>query len=192
MVLDNGHLFDQVLKRSGLLPRTVHKEPGTTLRRKCCWNLQRVGILFSVKRLHCPGVLSKAKDGENCLYTSLQIKTQLLQFFALFFLSISSVSTEQWHRTGELMILMGQSIVLGEVKAATPLRNENPMYIQQGESLSPENRVSKFCKEAGFMRVFEVGQYFVTKDTGSLKQFRSVACREYTLPRDDSASQAKG
>ena len=42
------------------------------------------------------------------------------------------------------------------------------------------------------MRVVEVGQYFVTKDTGSLTQFRSVACREYTLPRDDPASQAKG
>ena len=95
---------------------------------------------------------------------------------------------------------MGQSFVLGEVKAETPLHNENPMndqiiwqqYIQQVESLSPENKVSKFCKEAGFMRVVEVGQYFVTKNTGSLKQFRSVACREYTLPRDDSASQPKG
>ena len=42
------------------------------------------------------------------------------------------------------------------------------------------------------MRVVEVGQYFVTKDTGNLKQFRSVACREYTLPRDDPTSQAKG
>ena len=42
------------------------------------------------------------------------------------------------------------------------------------------------------MRVVEVGQYFVTKDTGSLRQFRSVACREYTLPRDDPTSQAKG
>ena len=42
------------------------------------------------------------------------------------------------------------------------------------------------------MRVVEVGQYFVTKNTGSLKQFRSVACREYTLLRDDPASQAKG
>ena len=59
-------------------------------------------------------------------------------------------------------------------------------------SLSPENKVSKFCKEAGYMRVMEAGQYFVTKDTGSLRQFRSVACREYTLPRDDPASQAKG
>ena len=103
-------------------------------------------------------------------------------------------------RTVEPVILMGQSIVLGEVKAETPLHNENPMndqiiwqqYIQQVESLSPENRVSKFCKEAGFMRVAEVGQYFVTKDTGDFRQFRSVACREYTLPRDDPASQPEG
>ena len=59
-------------------------------------------------------------------------------------------------RTGDTVILMGQSIVLGEVKAETPLHNENPMndqiiwqqYIQQVESLSPENKVSKFCKEA--------------------------------------------
>ena len=42
------------------------------------------------------------------------------------------------------------------------------------------------------MRVVEVGQYFVTKDTGDFRQFRSVACREYTLPRDDQASQPKG
>ena len=103
-------------------------------------------------------------------------------------------------RTGEPVILMGQSTVLGEVKAEAPLHNENPMndqiiwqqYIQQVESLSPENKVSKFCKEAGFMRVVEVGQYFVTKDTGDFRQFRSVACREYTLPRYDSASQPKG
>ena len=102
-------------------------------------------------------------------------------------------------RTGEPVILMGQSVVLGEVKAEAPLQNENPMndqiiwqqYMQQVESLSLENKVSKFCKEAGFMRVVEVGQHFVTKDTGSLRQFRSVACREYTLPRDDPASQAK-
>ena len=100
---------------------------------------------------------------------------------------------------GELVILMGQSVVLGEVKAEAPLHDENPMndqiwqqYIQQVESLSPENRVSKFCKEAGFMRAVEVGQYFVTKDTGDFRQFRSVACREYTLPRDDPASQPKG
>ena len=100
-------------------------------------------------------------------------------------------------RTGQPLILGGQSIVLVEVKAEVPVHDEDPRndqiiwhrYIQQIESLSPENRLSKFCKETGFMRVVEVGQYFVTKDTGSLRQFRSVACRENTLPRDDQASQ---
>ena len=103
-------------------------------------------------------------------------------------------------RTGQPVILVGQSIVLGEVKAETPVHDEDPrndqmiwqQYIQQIESLSPENRLSNFCKEAGFMRVVEVGQYFVTKDTGDFRQFQSVACREYTLPRDDRASQPKG
>ena len=36
----------------------------------------------------------------------------------------------------------------------------------------------------------EGGQYFVTRDAGEFKQ--TVACREYTLPRDDKASQPKG
>ena len=54
LVLDDGHSLDQVLRKSGILPRTVPKELGTTLRTKCCWNLQKVGILFSVQRLHCP------------------------------------------------------------------------------------------------------------------------------------------
>ena len=65
-------------------------------------------------------------------------------------------------------------------------------YIEPIESLSPESKVSRFCKEAGFMSVVEVGQYFVTKDTGNLGQFRLVACFEYTLPRDDLSSQPKG
>ena len=34
------------------------------------------------------------------------------------------------------------------------------------ESLSPESKVSRFCMEEGFMRIVEVGQYFMTKDTG--------------------------
>ena len=96
-------------------------------------------------------------------------------------------------RTGELVILVGQSIVLGESEAEVLLQNENSLnhqilwqqYIERIESLSPESNVSKFCKEAGFMRVVEVGQYFETKDTGDFRQFQSVACREYTLPHEN-------
>ena len=46
--------------------------------------------------------------------------------------------------------------------------------------------------DAGFIHVVEVGQYFMTKDTGGFRQFRAVACREYTLPRDDGSSQPRG
>ena len=103
-------------------------------------------------------------------------------------------------RSGEPEILMGQSIVLGEVKAETPLHNENSLnhqilwqqYIERLESLSPESKVSRFCMDAGFVHVVEVGQYFMTKDTGDFRQFRAVACREYTLPRDDELSQPIG
>ena len=95
---------------------------------------------------------------------------------------------------------MGQTIVLGEIKAEISLQNENSLnhqilrqqYMERIESLSPESKVSRFCMEAGFMRVVEVGQYFITKDTGDFRQFRSVACREYNFPRDDPASQPEG
>ena len=88
-------------------------------------------------------------------------------------------------RSGEPDVLMGQSIVLGEIKAEVPLQNENPshhqilwqQYEERIKSLSPESKVSRFCMEARFIRVVEVGQYFMTKDTG--EQFYSVACREY-------------
>ena len=103
-------------------------------------------------------------------------------------------------RLGEPDVLMGQSIVLSEIKTEVPLQNEDPshhqilwqQYEERINSLSQESKVSKFCMEAGFVHVVEVRQYFMTKDTGDFGQFRSVACREYTLPRDDESSQPRG
>ena len=65
-------------------------------------------------------------------------------------------------------------------------------YEERIRLLSQENKVSKFCMDAGFIHVVEVGQYFMTKDTGDFRQFHTVACREYTLPRDDGSSQPRG
>ena len=54
------------------------------------------------------------------------------------------------------------------------------------ERLSQQHRVIKTCIDAGFLTTVEVGQYFMTKDTDEFLQFaESVACREYTLPRDE-------
>ena len=55
--------------------------------------------------------------------------------------------------SGETEILMGQSIVLGEIKAEVPSQNENSMnhqilwqqYIERIQSLSPESKVSRLC-----------------------------------------------
>ena len=46
--------------------------------------------------------------------------------------------------------------------------------------------------DAGFLNVVEIGQYFMTKDTAEFSQFHAGACREYTLPREEEASQPKG
>ena len=100
-------------------------------------------------------------------------------------------------RSGELDVLMGQSIVLSEIKAEVPLENDilshqNLLlhrYEERIKMLSQENKVSKFCMDAGFIHVVEVGQNFMTKDTG--EQFFARACREYTLPRNDESSQPK-
>ena len=47
--------------------------------------------------------------------------------------------------------------------------------------------------DAGFLNVVEIGQYFMTKDTAEFSQLTdAVACREYTLPRDEETSEPKG
>ena len=70
-------------------------------------------------------------------------------------------------------MVMGQSIGLSETKAEVPLDNDIPShqnlplqrYEERIELLSQENKVRKFCMDAGFIRVVEIGQYFMTKDT---------------------------
>ena len=98
-------------------------------------------------------------------------------------------------RSGRPDMVMGQSI-----KTEVPLENDDPanqnfllqQYEERIERLSQHDRLSKFCVDAGFLNVVEIGQYFMTKDTGDLTQFHTVTCREYTLPREDGASQPRG
>ena len=76
-------------------------------------------------------------------------------------------------RTGQCDVLMGQSIVLSEIKAEVPLEKDIPShqnlllqrYEERIKLRSQENKVSTFCVDAGFLHVVEIGQYFMTKDT---------------------------
>ena len=90
-------------------------------------------------------------------------------------------------------MVMGQSIVLSEIKTEVPLENPDPAYQnfllqryeERIERLSQQDKVIKICMDAGFLSVVEIGQYFMTKDNG--EQFYAMACREYTLPRSDGS-----
>ena len=138
------------------------------------------------------------QDAVDTIYCIILFVNQLSVYGAV--AAICEEFEDHQDRTGQLVILVEKSIVLGEVKAEVPVHDKDPrndqiiwqQHIQQVNSLSPENRLSKFCKEAGFMSVVEVGQYFVTRDAGVFEQLQTVACREYTLPGDDKASQPKG
>ena len=97
-------------------------------------------------------------------------------------------------------MVMEQSIVLSAIKTEDSLDCDDPtnqdLLLQQKgeriEKLSQQDEVGEFCMDAGFLNVVEIGQYFMIKDTGDLDQFHAVACREYTLPREEDASQPRG
>ena len=66
-------------------------------------------------------------------------------------------------------------------------------YGERIEKLSQQDKLRIFCMVAGFLNVVEIGQYFMAKDTAEFSQFTdAVACREYTLPREEGASEPKG
>ena len=84
LILDNGHLIVQIRERSAILrKRIVYRELGIILRTKCCWNLQKADILFSVQRLHCPGVSSRKGHGKLSIhfiadYSTIEIIFRLI------------------------------------------------------------------------------------------------------------------
>ena len=111
---------------------------------------------------------------------------------------------ESFHDRTEKPVGRGQSsssFVPSVIKTNVPLDSDDlahrdlPLqrYGERIESLSQQDRLSKFCMDARFLNVVGIGQYSMTKDTAEFSQFTdAVACREYTLPRDKETSEPKG
>ena len=111
---------------------------------------------------------------------------------------------ESYHERTVRPVVGGQSsssFVPSVIKTNVPLNNDDPTrkelllqrYGERIAKLSQQDRLSKFYTDAGFLTTVEVGQCFMTKDTEEFTQFTdSVACREYTLPRDEDTSEPKG
>ena len=89
---------------------------------------------------------------------------------------------------------------LSVIKTEVSLDSDDPanqdvqlqQYGERIEKLSQQDTLGQFCMDAGFLNVVEIGQYFMTKDTRDISQFHAVDCREYTLQREDEASQPQG
>ena len=142
LVLDNGHLLVQVLKRSGILERRIaHKELGIILRKTCCWSLQRVDILiFRATTPVSRGILKSKGRGKLSIHFTADSPTIETVFRIIIsanqlsiYGAVANICEEfeaHQDRSGEPDVLMGQSIVLGEIKAEIPLQNENPSHHQ--------------------------------------------------------------
>ena len=188
--LVNGLSLDQVLRKGGILPKIARKENGDHVAEDMLLKFAESGhpIFRSTTPLSRGKLKSKGRgkvsihfsadtDTVDTIYRMILSVNQLSIYGAM--AAICEEFVGQPDSTGEPVFLVCQSIVVGESKAEVFAHDEEPrdaqivlqQYFQQVESLSPENRISKFCKEAGFMRVVEAGQYFVTKDTGDFRQF---------------------
>ena len=111
---------------------------------------------------------------------------------------------ETYHdRTGG-PVVRGQSnpsFVPSVIKTNVLLNDDDPAhkefllqrYGERIEKLPQQDRLSKFCADARFLTTVEIGQYFMTRDTGEFSQLtEAVACGEYTLPRDEDSSEPQG
>ena len=191
LVLDTGHLLVQVLKRSGLLEKRISPLGA--------WDHIADEMLLEFAESGHPifrattplsrCILKSKGHGKLSIHFTADYPTIETVFRIIIsadqlsiYGAVATICEEfETHQdgSGELDALMGQSIVLGKIKAEIPFQNENSsnhqilwqQYMERIESLSPESKVSKFCKEAGFMRVVEVRQYLMTKDTGDFRQF---------------------
>ena len=89
--------------------------------------------------------------------------------------------------------------MLSAIKTEVPLENDDPtnqdlllqQYGERIEKLPQQDKLSKFCMDAGFLNVVEIGQYFMSKDTGDLTQFHAVAWMDHHNQEDGSRETQK-
>ena len=182
-VLDSGHLLVQVLKRSGILwkrnPQRIWDQIADETLMEFAVSGHpnfRATTPLSWRNLKSRGH-GKTVDSLLCRSETIQTIFRITAFanqLSLYGAAANMCEEFEFHqdRSGQPDVLIGQSIVLSEMKAEVPLQNEIPSlplqhYEERIKLLSQESKVSKFCMDAGFVHVVEVGQYFMTKDTGN-------------------------
>ena len=148
---------------SGILQRIVRKELGIILRKMLLEFAESGNPTFRATTPLPRGILKSKGRGKLSIhfaadeFTTDTIFRIILSVNQLSIYGAVAAICEEFDNhqdgSGQPEILMGQSIVLGEIKAEVPLQNEKSMnhqflwqqYIERIESLSPESKVSRFC-----------------------------------------------
>ena len=185
------------------------------------WDNMAEGMLLEFAESDCPifrasSPLSRGRlksKGHGKLSIHIAADQETIETISRIIVSVNQLSLygavaemceeyETFHdRSGKPDMVMGQSIVLSAIKTEVPLENDDPasqnfllqQYEERIEKQPQQDRLSKFSLDAGFLNVVEIGQYLMTKDTAKFSQSTyAVACREYTLPRDEETSEPKG
>ena len=176
------------------------------------WSFLDLHTQSSDPRVHCPEERSKSKGGRklsiHCCADSRTIETvfrtvsvnQLSLYGAVAEMCVECDSC--YDTTGRLVVegrsnpFFVPSVMKTNIHLTDdPAQEEDQLrrYRERIEKLPQQDRVSKFCTDAGFLTTVEVGQYFMTRDTDEFSQFAEpVTCREYTLPRDAKSTDPKG
>ena len=128
-------------KSGSLSKKTVHKESGTKLQKRCCWNSLRSDVQFSVLRLHCPEVISTSK-GHSKLSILYAADQETIETIFRIIVSANQLSLygavaeiceeyESLHeRTGRPVVpsQSSSSLVLSAIKTEVPLDSDDPAY----------------------------------------------------------------
>ena len=202
---DSGNFLVLVQRKSGILSvQRVHMVNGTE------WNSQKTDTQSYEPRVYCREVSSREKAVENCRSTNVPMKKRLKLLSHNLFLQTSSIFTEQSRRCvtnmkpftadrGDLMIWWDNQLCSVRSKQKflwrVMIQQTRIFYFNnvENELRSYHNKidwVSKFCMDARLLNVVEIGQYFMTEDTGDWTiQYSGLS---WTHPREDSTSQPKG
>ena len=85
-----------------------------------------------------------------------------------------------------------------EVSIADPHTNAELLgnllqdYEHKFEPLPEDQKLTKLCSDAGFSKNIGKGQFLITLDEEAGLDEMKTSCREYTLPRSEEASRARG
>ena len=192
---DNGHSSDLDQKRNGtLLVKTVPQGEWDRIAEQMMLTFaESKHLVFRSTSPLSRGVLKSKGGGKlsiHCCADPGTIETVFRTIISVSQLSICGAVADISEECDSCHDRTGRPVVM---KTHIPL-TDDPAQQEEGllqryrggiEKLSQQDRLSKFCTDAGFLTM--------TKDTEEFSQFTdAVACREYILPRDESLSEPKG